>query len=109
MGLRILTTNELARIDPLDKRALAKAFAAKEAVAKALGTGFRGGVSWRDIELNRDHWGRPVVSLTGAAARRLKFMGGAEVLLSLSDERHTVLAFAMVPARLSQKSPSSEC
>lgn len=100
LGERILSPAERKRVDVLDPRAVAKAFAAKEAVSKALGTGFRGGISWQHIQLTRDSLGRPMVELTAAAASRLTQLGGAEVLLSLSDEASMVLAFAVVSAQL---------
>lgn len=93
---RIMTPAEMARCDVADSRALAKAFAAKEAVAKALGTGFQQGVGWQDIEVSRDELGAPVVTLSGAAAARMIDLGGSRMLLSLSDERSQVLAFAVM-------------
>ena len=77
-------------------RSMAKFFAAKEAVAKALGTGFRLGVSWTDIVIGRNELGAPTVTLSGAAAARLTSLGGHQVLLSLSDETDHVLAFAVL-------------
>lgn len=47
---------------------MAGRFAAKEAVVKALGTGFRDAISWLDIEILPDHLGKPTLSLTGHAA-----------------------------------------
>ncbi len=81
---------------PADARSLAKYFAAKEAVAKALGTGFRLGVSWKDIVVSRTELGAPTVSLSGAAQARSTALGGRQVLLSLSDETDHVLAFAVL-------------
>lgn len=96
MGQRILTPAELDRIDALNPRALSKAFAAKEAVVKALGTGFRGGIGWHNIEISRDELGRPQVTLSGPAVTRFATMGGRQVLLSLSDEKDYVVAFAVI-------------
>ncbi|MEE4204441.1 MAG: holo-ACP synthase [Halieaceae bacterium] len=93
---RILTEPESARIGCSDPRALAKAFAAKEAVAKALGTGFQQGIGWQDIEVSRNALGAPVVTLSGAAAARMLELGGRDVLLSLSDEHTHALAFAVM-------------
>lgn len=93
---RLLHPDERARVVADNPRALAKAFAAKEAVAKALGTGFRQGVRWCDIETGRDDLGRPTVTLHGAARDRMVSLGGSQVLLSLSDERDTVVAFAVI-------------
>lgn len=93
---RILSETELKHPRAFQVRHLAKAFAAKEAVAKALGTGMRGGVGFNQISIERDPLGAPHVVLTGAAAQRLNALQGSEVLLSLSDESEYVLAFAVV-------------
>ncbi|HHN67707.1 MAG TPA: holo-ACP synthase [Thermopetrobacter sp.] len=69
---------------------LARRFAAKEAAAKALGSGFRDGVGWRDISTGRDDLGRPCLTLSGGAAARLerKLPAGMRPVLhvALSDE-----------------------
>lgn len=93
---RILAPEERDRIDTGSPHALAKAFAAKEAVAKALGTGFRQGVGWHDIRIERDALGCPSVSLHAAARERCSSVGASRVLLSLSDEEDYVVAFAVV-------------
>lgn len=93
---RILSADELLTIDSSDAAALAKAFAGKEAVAKALGTGFQRGVSWQDIHIARDDLGAPTVALSGGAAARAAALGAQQVLLSLADERTHVLAFAIL-------------
>ena len=68
----------------------AKRFAAKEACAKALGSGFRQGVFWRDMGVVNDPSGKPTLQLTGGAARRMAAMTppgmAAKIELSLSDE-----------------------
>jgi len=93
---RIFTGNERLRLENLcDKRRFERAagmFAAKEAVAKALGTGFSGfGVS--DIEILADENGKPVVRLHGGAAARA---GGSAVHLSISHDGGLALAFAVI-------------
>ena len=93
---RILTPFELGRVDGLNGRAMAKVFAAKEAVVKALGTGFRLGISWQDITIDRDLLGKPTVELSGAAKIRFELLGGTQILLSISDERTHVVAFAVI-------------
>ena len=75
-------------------RLLAKRFAAKEAVAKALGTGIGRGVSFQDIEVRHDDFGAPLVALSGGAEQVLKERGASAVALSLSDEVEYVVAFA---------------
>ena len=71
-------------------------FAAKEAVAKALGTGFIRGVMPWTIEVTHDGAGRPGIVLHGAAKERLEEIGGARVHLSLSHEGDTAMAFVVV-------------
>lgn len=75
---------------------LAKAFAAKEALVKALGTGFQSGVSFQDFSILRDEKGSPQVSVTGVAATRMSEAGGKQLLVSLSDEGDLVFAFALM-------------
>ena len=73
-------------------------FAAKEAVAKALGTGMSGGVCFDQIEVTHDALGAPGVQLSGAARERLGAMGGGRVLLSLTHEGDMAAAFAVIEA-----------
>ena len=74
---------------------LAKRFAAKEAASKALGTGI-GRVSWHDFEVRNDRAGAPQLLLHGAAAERLRQLGGRRAWLSLADERDFVSAFVVL-------------
>lgn len=80
----------------LPNRLLAKRFAAKEAIAKALGTGIGRGVSWQDIQIEHDEHGAPIAHLTGGALRVARERGGTRVALSLSDEADYVVAFAVL-------------
>ena len=73
---------------------LAARFAAKEAVAKALGTGFSRGVRMRDIEVVAADKGPPRARLHGAAARRYDALGGGGILLSLSHTGEYAVAHA---------------
>lgn len=75
---------------------LAKRFAAKEAIAKALGTGIAQGVSFQHMDVIRDEHGAPQVMLSGVAKERMLFLGGQMMLLSLSDEQHWIQAFAVL-------------
>ncbi|KZY62837.1 hypothetical protein A3742_28480 [Oleiphilus sp. HI0071] len=95
---RILSPEELEQflVSADEVAFLAKRFAAKEAVAKALGTGFSGGVSWTDISLDHDELGKPYVNLFGAAEEQFQRMGATRVLVSLSDEAGLVIAYANV-------------
>jgi holo-[acyl-carrier protein] synthase len=95
---RILTPSEQEeyRASPQPGRLLAKRFAAKEAVAKALGTGIGRGVSWQDIAIDHDGNGAPLVTLSGGALEVAGKRGGARVALSLADEADYVVAFAVL-------------
>ena len=77
---------------------LAGRWAAKEAVLKALGTGWSRGIGWRDVEVLRDAAGRPSVALHGAAAQIAAECGIARVLLSISHCDSHAVAFATAVA-----------
>lgn len=77
---------------PLDS--LAARFAAKEALAKALGA--PGGLSWQDAEVVTDPSGAPRFELRGSVADRLAELGGVHVHLSLSHDDGLALAFVVV-------------
>ena len=70
-------------------------WAAKEAVAKAMGTGIRGGVDFADIEVETDKLGRPSIKLHGGAASAAKKRGIATFHLSLTHEGELAVAFAV--------------
>ena len=67
-------------------------FAAKEAVAKALGTGFADGVSWSDIEVVRADNGQPSIALHGGAAERAVSLGIGRFLLTLTHTKDVAAA-----------------
>lgn len=75
---------------------LAKRFAAKEALAKALGTGIAKGVGFQQLEILNDEHGAPQVILHGAARQRMQQLGGRQALISLSDEGDWIQAFAVI-------------
>jgi holo-[acyl-carrier protein] synthase len=69
-------------------------FAAKEAGMKALGTGWRNGITWKDFEVANEKSGKPTLRLSGRAAELCAALGGARVLLSLTHTEAS--AFAQV-------------
>jgi holo-[acyl-carrier protein] synthase len=84
---RVFTPIERAYADHGGKRRfehLAGRFAAKEAVLKALGTGWRGGIAWTDVEIRNEAGGQPAVHLSGECARIASTMGIARWLVSIS-------------------------
>jgi holo-[acyl-carrier protein] synthase len=101
---RIFTAAERLKADGRARRAetYAKRFAAKEACAKALGTGFRHGVFWRDMGVVNLPSGRPTLELTGGAARALARLTpeGHEVRidLSITDDFPTAQAIVIITA-----------
>lgn len=94
---RILTSDELKLFAEDSRPALflAKRFAAKEAVSKALGTGIGRGVSWHHIQIGKDEYGRPLVALAEGAEARATSLGITNLQLSYSDEREYIVAFAV--------------
>ncbi len=104
---RCFTDAERARAERRRRRVetYAKRFAAKEACAKALGTGLRRGVYWRDMGVVNLPGGKPTIRLTGGAARRLAELlpDGMEgrIDLSITDEpplAQAVVVISAVPA-----------
>jgi holo-[acyl-carrier protein] synthase len=81
----------------------AKRWAAKEACSKALGTGLRMGISWRDMAVTNLKSGQPVMEVTGWAAERLASMtpAGHETLIhvTLTDDHPWAQAFVVIEAR----------
>lgn len=81
---------------------LAKRFAAKEAASKALGTGFRSGVYWRDLGVANLASGKPTILMTGGAAKRLTAMTPAgmraQVDVTLTDDYPLAEAFVVISA-----------
>jgi len=81
---------------------LAKRYAAKEAASKALGTGFREGIYWRDLGVVNLPSGKPTILMTGGAAERLAAMTPkgmrAQVDLTITDEYPIAEAFVMISA-----------
>jgi holo-[acyl-carrier protein] synthase len=101
---RVFTETERARSERKPDRAgsYAKRFAAKEACAKALGTGIRRGVFWRDMGVVNLRSGQPTMALTGGAAERLAELMPAgmtaRIHLSLTDEHPYAQAFVIIEA-----------
>jgi holo-[acyl-carrier protein] synthase len=103
---RIFTAAERAKAERRTERirvaTYAKRFAAKEAAAKALGTGFRAGVFWRDLGVVNLSSGQPTLRLTGGAAARLAAITpsghAAQVALTMTDEYPYAQAMVMIAA-----------
>ena len=105
---RVFTPVERAKAEKRRNRVetYAKRFAAKEACAKALGTGIRSGVWWRDMGVVNLPSGRPTMELTGGAKRRLEAITPegyeARIDLTITDEgpmAHALVIISAVPLR----------
>ena len=101
---RIFTETERKRAERRANRVetYAKRFAAKEACAKALGTGLRQGVFWRDMGVVNLPSGRPTMRLTGGALRRLQDITPqgceARIGVTITDEGPLAQAFVLISA-----------
>lgn len=83
-------------------------WAAKEAVLKALGTGWAKGISWRDIDVRNQPSGRPTVAVRGGARDVVARRGISDVLISISHCRTHATAFAIAVAAESPDDPFDE-
>jgi holo-[acyl-carrier protein] synthase len=108
---RLYTETEQKKSEGRRNRAAsyAKRFAAKEACSKALGTGFRRGVFWRDMGVVNLRSGKPTMALTGGAAARLKEITPegmrAQIDLSITDDfplAQAIVIISALPAALPQ-------
>ncbi len=101
---RIFTEIEIAKSERRAQRAAsyAKRFAAKEACSKALGTGFRAGVFWKDMGVVNEPSGKPTMVLTGGAKAQLDRMlppgHRARIHLTITDDFPYAHAFVMIEA-----------
>lgn len=98
---RILTPNEFDRYvriahQDVQLAFLSKRWCAKEAIAKALGTGIAKGIGWQQMEISNNQLGAPQVQLFEEALKRLHELGGQRVLLSISDERQYAVAYCTI-------------
>ena len=101
---RVFTAVERQKSDGRRNRAAsyAKRFAANEACAKALGTGFRNGVYWRDLGVVNLPSGKPTMALTGGAAERLAALVpegmAARIDLTITDDHPLAQAIVIISA-----------
>ena len=96
---RIFTAGEIAYCEARKRGAAesyAARFAAKEAGAKALGTGISRGISWREIEVRRQHGCAPTLHFSGRAAERAAQLGATRVSLALTHGRDAALAVVVM-------------
>ncbi|GGA99529.1 holo-ACP synthase [Agarivorans gilvus] len=94
LAKRVLTVAELQRFENMAEpaRFLAKRFAAKEAAAKALGTGIAKGIGFQQIEIGNNEQGKPELVFSGAALALAQQLGVKNQFISISDEREYAVA-----------------
>ena len=92
---KIFTTQELEYAQSKKNATphIAARFAVKEAVSKAMSTGWSGGFRWKDVEVGNDTSGKPLVHLHGSVRETLH---GRSVLVSISHSENVVVAFAVI-------------
>jgi holo-[acyl-carrier protein] synthase len=101
---RVFTETERARSERRAERvaSYAKRFAAKEACAKALGTGMRMGIAWREMGVVNQRSGKPTLELTGGALERLRALTPAGhravIHLTITDDKPFAQAFVVIEA-----------
>lgn len=105
---RILSSTEYESFAVRPHRAayLAKQFAGKEAVLKALGTGLRDGLGWHHIEILRDSLGKPYLVCNARAKAMFEQHGVSESHVSLSDEGGFAIAFVTLVIQLASAGPA---
>jgi holo-[acyl-carrier protein] synthase len=91
---RVFTPAEIRYCDSKKNRyeRYAARFAAKEATMKAIGTGWRLGVAWKDIEVGREPGGRPTLHLTGQVKQHADYLGMHHASLSLTHTETSAMA-----------------
>src|SRR6185436_20922734 len=91
---RVFTDAEIAYCEPRGSKfaSYAARFAAKEAMMKALGTGWSNGVAWRDVEVLRGEKGAPSITLRGRALERFSLLGARKAHISMTHSRDLAMA-----------------
>ncbi len=94
---RLLTEAEIRHVgrykNPVPS--IAGRFAAKEAILKTIGTGWRGQIAWRDMEITNDSAGQPSVALSGESKRVADRLGITRILVSITHTEHFAAASAI--------------
>lgn len=98
---RLLSETELSEFQEQlhPERFLAKRWALKEAVSKALGTGIAQGVCFKDMTVGHKASGQPILLLAGTTLAKSNELGITDWAISISDEKHHTVAFAVAEQR----------
>src|SRR5437764_2579316 len=95
---RVFTENEIRYCESKKNSVerYAARFAAKEAAMKAIGTGLRRGVTWKDVEIGHAPGGKPVLRFSGRAAQFAEALGTKHIALSLTHTSQTAMAMVIL-------------
>ena len=98
---KIFTNNEIAYCEKKSNitNCYSKRFAAKEAFVKALGTGFRKNINFKDIEVLKNHYGKPYILINKKVINKIKTLFKVKkfnILLSISDENKYAIASVII-------------
>ena len=95
---RVFTAAEIAYCERRKNKfeRYAARFAAREAAQKALGTGWRGGIAWRDFEITNLASGKPTLKVSGGAGRFARRLKVKRITLSLSHTRDLAIAYVIL-------------
>jgi len=94
----VFTDNEINYCNQFKNKAqkFASRYAAKEAFLKALGTGWRDGITFKDIEITNNNLGKPNIQLSGISKKIADKLGVTEIHLSISHTNELVIAFVTI-------------
>lgn len=107
---RVFTPHEIeyCRVRKASTQHYAGRWAAKEAVLKALGTGWSRGISWLDVEVRNEGGSPPRILLSGGALQVSRQSGVAEILISISHCRSHAVAYALALGTSPERAVSAE-
>ncbi len=97
---KLMSKEEIAVKEKWTKTDIAKRFCAKEAVSKALGTGFSKGITMPEICIKHDKQGKPLIKLIGKAKKQYLLLKGNNIQISISDEKNNAIAFCIIESCL---------
>ena len=95
---KVFTGSEISYCESMSRREIhyAARFAAKEALFKALGTGYRDGMSWKDISVKNDELGKPGIELSGKTLDNFKKKKLRNIHLSISHTKEYAVSFVVI-------------
>lgn len=94
---KVFTATEIAYCQSKkNAESFAGCYAAKEALFKAIGTGWREGMSILDINISHDQIGKPIIEVSGKTAEKINAIGGGNIHLTISHNKESAIAFVII-------------